>query len=417
MKAILALLLLGSLVANAMLWPRLRDVRVDGSSPDGSPSSTSRSSLATTKVAESPKQEAATPAMLRWDQLPAHDPATLKKRLSELGMPAAAIHALISAQIRADYAPRLAALYAQQKPTPYWRESVFSGDPNDASLRSEIRLLNREMNQRIRDLLGPADNTVEGLQLVHLRQRFGNLPAETLHAVQAIDEDYAEMQRSIRGTGVILTLPEDRETLAFLEAEKRKDLLEILTPEQYEERELRISNTAASMRRYMVAMEPTETEFRTIFRLQKEFDEKYSGNARPTTPAGRSEMQSAERALVAAVKAELGEERGAEYEKSRDFSYGRSHHVAKQLGLPKETGEALWKLQKDTFQQFNQVGTNRELSPQQKHAQQLEIVRTAKTALTTQVGEANVEMYQRTVGNWLQSIEQAANRNAPPPAR
>ena len=36
------------------------------------------------------------------------------------------------------------------------------------------------------------------------------------------------------------------------------------------------------MRRSLAVMEPTETEFRTIFRLQKAFDEKYGGNARPT---------------------------------------------------------------------------------------------------------------------------------------
>lgn len=417
MKAFLALLLLGSVVANAVLWPRLRDSQSTARTTSPENASAARAGTRVGTVVEKPEAARQLPSTLRWAELPVHDLTLLKERLNELGLPAAAVRAVISALIRADYEPQLNALYSQQKPDSYWRMASLNGDELSIRVRSELRLLHREMNQKIRDLLGPMGNTTEGLQLVQLRQRYGNLPADTLLAVKAIDDDYSEMQRNIRGTGLTVLLPEDREMLALLEVEKRKDLLQVLTPEQYEERELRSSTTAASMRRSLVGMEPTEAEFRTVFRHQKQFDEKYGGNARPTTAAGRSEMQAAERAMVAAVKAELGEERGMEYEKSRDLSYGRNHVAAKQLGLPKEAGEALWKLQKDTFQQFNQLGANRELTPQQKHVQQLEIIRTAKTALTTQVGEANVETYQRAVGNWLQSIEQAANRNAPPPAR
>ena len=52
----------------------------------------------------------------------------------------------------------------------------------------------------------------------------------------------------------------------------------ILTPAELEEYDLRNSNTGRAMRRELAAFNPTEEEFRAIYKLRQPVDEKYNNN-------------------------------------------------------------------------------------------------------------------------------------------
>ncbi len=163
----------------------------------------------------------------------------------------------------------------------------------------------------------------------------------------------------------------------------------------------------------LTMMEPTAAEFRTLHRLQQAFDEKYSSmNVRRTDPTFQQERQAAERELIAAAKAELGEERGGEYEKSRDFAYVHAHTVAKQLELPRETGDRLWQLQRNAFAEFNRVGSAPGMNTEQRSRAHLEYVNSVKASLIAEIGEANLSTYESGGGGWLKALEQAALRGA-----
>jgi hypothetical protein len=419
MKLLVALVLLGSLTLNAVWWTRTDTLPPSAPAPvamdSNLPEQPSRTAQAHSTETVSPSN--AIP--LKWAELPAGDLQALAKALNDLGVPAHVVRGIAAYYLAQEYRAKREELNARMGAYRYWENTMYAG-PDQAALRAEMRNLAREQNERLNALAGTSDHFFDPISLVYMRQRYGNLPPDKVTQLQAIEADYSELTNQIRQASQGLTLPEDREALALLETERRKDFAAILTPEELEEFDLRASNTAQQLRRNLDAMQPTEEEFRLIHGLQRAFDEKYSSNSvGRNSRAFVTERQAAERDMVAAVKAALGPERGSEYEKSRDYAYVHAHSVAKGLGLPKDTGDRLWNLQRDAFQQFNRVGNDSALAPTERRQRQLEYVQSLRTAIAAEIGAENLPSYEQGGGGWLRSLEMSANRAinraSPPP--
>lgn len=88
---------------------------------------------------------------------------------------------------------------------------------------------------------------------------------------------------------------------------KRAELSQWITPEEFEQVELTVSWTADNLRRAMVRFEPSEEEFRTIFRVWREHDEELARLAATHQPdPGNAHV-------FERVREFLGEERYAQY--------------------------------------------------------------------------------------------------------
>lgn len=419
MKPVVVLLLLASLAANAVWWSRPA-APSHPASPADSSAELDRGLESSADPSRQPNPAApvdlAAIALLKWAGLPTGDLQALADRLRERGVPPHIIAGIVGHFLEEEYRAKRNALRARMSPVRYW-EGTRSSGPEDMALRAELRNLGREQRDRINALAGTEESFIDPQYIAYFRQRYGDLPAAKIEAIQSIEIDYSDLMNQVRTASQGLLLAEDREALALLEQERRKDYMAILTPAEFEEFELRASNTASQLRRNLDTMQPTEEEFRTIFRLQQPFDEKYLSSSTPRGPSYTAERQAAERELVAAVKAALGPERGAEYEKSRDYNYVHAHMVAKNLGLPKDTGDRLWNVQKDALQQFNRLGTDSTLSAVEKARRQQEYVQSVRAAIAAEVGAENLPTYEQGGGGWLRSLEAAANRslNRPPP--
>jgi len=66
-----------------------------------------------------------------------------------------------------------------------------------------------------------------------------------------------------------MLLDEDQNTLRRIEKQRESELAQVLKPEELEEYQLSHSSTANSMRAQMTVFQPSEEEFRKIFRLEK----------------------------------------------------------------------------------------------------------------------------------------------------
>lgn len=420
MKPIVALLLCASLAANALWWTRRADDSARKPEPAIAAADNPTGAPETEISRESSPAYALAHAVvpLKWADLPVGDLQALADFLRERGVPPHIVRGIIAHYVDEEYNEKRKALSAQSSPAGYWENSSNSG-PEAMALRAELRNLARERNDRLNALVGQVEPVFDPQFLSYIRQRYGNLPTSKVMDLQAIERDYNELQSQVRQASQGVLLAEDREALALIEQERRKDLMAILTPEEYEEFEFRSSNTGSQLRRNLDMMQPTEEEFRTIFRLQRPFDEKYLSSSAPRTPTAFAERQAAERELIAAVKAALGPERGADYEKSRDYSFVHAHSVAKNLGLPKETGDRLWTLQREGMQKFGTVATDASASPAERGRLQLEYVQSLRTAIAAEIGAENLPSYEQGGGGWLRSLEMSANRAinraSPPP--
>jgi len=397
-----------SLAANAALISKLRSPSsatsgvATASTPSTGPA-TAGSAAAAPAAANAAKVPGENWEALRGDgDLPA-----LVARLRAAGYPASVVRAIVSAEISERFAARRKAL----SPTPeetaaFWSNRSLSSSASDPARMAARRELNREQSKLFKDLLGP-DAQVDQIELsAYQKRQYGDLPRQKIDQIQEIMQDYSDLMSQVRNEAQGVMLSEDRQKLAYLEAERRKDLAKLLTPEEFEEYQLRTSNTASQLRYSLAAFEPTEQEFRALFKLQEAYDDRfgqYGTSVRGTTESAQ-ERQAAEKKLIADAKELLGPERGAEYERSRDYSYQNVANLAKRLDLPKDTALTVYNLQKDTEQRANALRSERGLTPDQRVQQLTTLAAEATAKVASALGDRGFAAYKENAGTWLKYI-------------
>jgi len=191
--------------------------------------------------------------------------------------------------------------------------------------------------------------------------------------------------------------------MAFLEAEKRKDLGGILSPEELENYELRSSQTANQMRWQLNAFAPSEQEFRSIFDLQRTFDLQYPNN-RSSDDAANQQRAAAQTALQDQIKASLGEARYAEYQRAQDGNFQQLANLADRLELPKETAVAVYDFSKDIQQRAQQIRSDKNLKGDAKNQALAALADEANAKVIASLGQRGYDAYKENGGWWLQNL-------------
>ena len=113
----------------------------------------------------------------------------------------------------------------------------------------------------------------------------------------------------------------------------RREIASLLRPEQLEQYNLWFSPSAYRVRDSFFAMEPSEEDFLAIYEIQRAFDEKWREvEGTELGPAVREDYEQAQRDYEASIREYLGEERYAEYQKSRDDDFQQLQAAAAQFG-------------------------------------------------------------------------------------
>ncbi|OHE89676.1 MAG: hypothetical protein A3G75_03025 [Verrucomicrobia bacterium RIFCSPLOWO2_12_FULL_64_8] len=330
----------------------------------------------------------------------------LVANLRAAGFSPGMIRTIVTALLGEQYAARRRQMLANQTDVPFWKTGS-TGSTYTPQQMAEMRAISREMQERMKALLGDDYYAMMDESRVYMRRQYGNLPVDKIEMLQRINSDYSELMRQVRQDSGGIMLPEDREKIALLEKEKRADIAALLTPAEFEEYDLRNSSTAMSLRANLTTFEPTEQEFRTLFKLQREFDEKYNPSmyGMPMTPEIMNERRNANLALKEQIKAALGDQRYAEYTRATDFSYRAASQIAQRLELPKENAVATYELQRNYQERLNAIRTDRQLSP----AERTQMVQALAAEANQKVGELltprGLEAYKTSGGSWLRNLE------------
>ncbi len=303
MKPFLYLLLAGSLATNAWLLFAPRDARTAPPPP--------------ANISQLPIDDNRAPALPAGVlALVQSGDASSADRLRALGLPEHLVRAWIQAEVENRYREREKALYASDE-SRYWIHGYWP-HLNTSTNPSALLDLNREKDAELKRLLG-ADWEDIRHEWVNKSNQF--LPPEKRTQLRLIEEDYASMtSRSQRLS--LIRLPEDQEKQAYLEKQKRADIEALLTPEELAQYDLRHSQTAQQLAWTLGNFETTEEEFKTLYALQKPFDEKFSSSRGfVNTPELQRERNEAQKTLDAAIEEALGEQRYAEYKRAQDRDY------------------------------------------------------------------------------------------------
>jgi hypothetical protein len=400
MKFFWPALFIGSLAFNAGLaWIMLSGAQAS-SARDPAGAAHSTKALAASAPELPPLDASIWPQLKSDDDLP-----TLIARLKARGFPSDMIRSVINALVDEKYAARRKALDPADGTgnRPYWKIDR----PPDPKVVRELAELTRQKLQELRALLGPNYNGVDPVTELSRRHQLSFLPAGKAAQVQELTDRYSALQTDIYIGGTLL--PADRVKIADLDKEKRAALAQLLSLDEFEAYELRNSRTATTLRGRIGLFEPTEEEFRTLYQLRKPFDEQFTGNGLPPTDDWVKQRAAAEQVLQEKMKAALGAERYADYERSADYNYRATAQLVARLNLPPASASEAWSVQKDIQKRVAALRGDEALPESQRNAQLSALADEAAQRLSSTLGPRGLAEYRRNSGWWLRDI-------APPPS-
>jgi hypothetical protein len=203
-----------------------------------------------------------------------------------------------------------------------------------------------------------------------------------------------------------MILPEDRAKLALLDKEQRVDIAALLTPQELLEYDLRNSSTASQLRSQLAIFNPTEDEFRAIFKIQQAFDDQYgSVSSIAMSMEQRRQRTEAQKQLLPQFQAVLAPDRFAAFQQATDPAYQTINRLVARLELPPETSTQVVTLQKDIQQRAMSAQTALDITPEQRAAQLAALNQEATDKLTQTLGARGFEAYKANGGFWLQMLQ------------
>jgi hypothetical protein len=245
----------------------------------------------------------------------------------------------------------------------FWREPP-EGDAAMVATRAAAETeLRKACDALLAELALPPDDN----ELAALALRFGPLPPDRARQLDAL----------------VRSMPEDR---------RRRELTQVLSPDELFECEVRSSLAARDLSDRLAAVEPTEDEFRALFR---------AWSSDPTLPS-------------AGLIRVLGPERAGIFQRENDRNYRTTRRLADGLGLPAAAAAEAWQLAKDTARRARDQAADPTLPSVQRELSRSFLVQSLESDLRRRFGDAGAGLLQEMRAVWLDRELAAAMPPAQP---
>jgi len=349
--------------------------------------------------------------LINWQSLESTDYVAYIQNLRLFGCPEETIRDIILTDIARLYAKRRAQLRAQIPAPKYWQTGdTPAGVPPD--IRRQLRELDKEQETLVRELLGVsfrAELAKYWSQEEEPALNLAFLPAEKQDAVQAVHDKYAALEEDIYSRARGLFLDEDQAELHKLQRQREAELAQVLSPEELEDYQIRNSETAQNLRTQLTGFQPSEEEFRKLYRLQKTFDEQINQpldlSADAATESARSRAyQAASDALNNEIRETIGPERFAAYQRAQDDDYRSLLKLTDRFNLSQCVAASIYDMKNAAEPQKAQVEANATLSDEQRGAMIAAIGRATEQNVASALGEKVFKSYQQSSGQWLANL-------------
>lgn len=327
--------------------------------------------------------------------------------LRAIGCPAETIRDLIVANVNKLFESRQRALKtASPKKFEYWKGVYLFASVADPELIGKQQALSKEKHTLLKELLGV--NVEEKADLSAMISpflaRLDFLPeGKQTQIVELMQKFQAKMLKGVSGGAPDA---EDMKNMQKTQKEIEAELAKILTPEELENYQLRQSQTATVVRMQLESFEPSEQEFKDIFKLKKNYDDQFGLlGMGATDKTERDKAAAAKKETEAQIKSLLGDARYADYERSQDYAYQGIYRVTEHNGLAKKDANKVFDMKKLAEDQAGKVRQDSSLSAEQR-ATALPGIRTeTERGIRSVFGEKAFNSYVNQPGTyWLNGI-------------
>jgi uncharacterized membrane protein len=368
-------------------------------------------------ITEAPRSVAAAPAAnsvekaapgqhFDWRLVESEDYKKYIANLRSIGCPEETIRDIITADVKKLFDSRRKSLTGSTNKFEFWKSGNMFGAMLDEEKIKQSQELSKEKRALLKELLGvePEEkpDLLAGMNPFDTMLDF--LPASKQADVMDIFQKFqAKMAKTFSGG---TPDAEDMKKMQNSQKEMEAELAKVLSPQEMEDYQLRLSQTAMVMRMQLASFDPSEQEFRDIFKAKKKFDDEFGPfGMLSQDKETKAKYDSAKKELDAGIKSTLGDNRYGEYEMSQDFTYQGIYRVADRNGLGKDAAVKVYDMKKAAEQQAMQVRNDASLSTDQR-AQALSGIRAeTENSIRTVFGDTAWQSYQKQPGAyWMKAI-------------
>lgn len=360
-----------------------------------------------TPVASTPQLEkVAAGQHFDWRMVESEDYKKYIANLRSIGCPEETIRDIITADVKKLFDSRKKSASGSTNKFEFWKAgNMFAGMLDEEKIKQSQELA-KEKRALLKELLGvePEEkpDLLSGMNPFESMLDF--LPASKQADVMEVFQKYqAKMAKTFSGG---TPDAEDMKKFQNTQKEMEAELAKVLSPQELEDYQLRLSQTAMVMRMQLASFDPSEQEFRDIFKAKKQFDDEFGPfGMLSQDKETKTKYDAAKKEMDAGIKATLGDTRYADYERSEDYTYQGIYRVADRAGLGKDAAVQVYDMKKAAEDQAMKVRADSSLSNEQR-AQALSSIRAeTEKSIRTVFGDTAWQSYQKQpTAYWMKTI-------------
>jgi len=337
-----------------------------------------------------------------WTKVESEDYKKYIANLRAIGCPEETIRDIIITDINKLYAGKIAGLYPSPKDFKFWQTRVRGNRDTQRERDQKIRDLEKEKRDLVKELLGvdlEAEMARQSGEPDQDAWRYGFLSPEKEQQVRALLEKSREAERAAFSNGDWRD-PQNRAKFTAMRAQREAELAQLMTPEEFQEYELRNSRTARNMRDDLASFSPSQDEFKKIFDLKKAYDDQYAYQG-GGDDAARSERDKAKQQLEEQLHAMLGDERFKQYQLAQDNTYRNLYDFMQRNNLPAKMAETLYPVRQLFDSERDNILKDQNLQPAERTALLAALSEKTKTTLSQSLGPDFAKYQAAGGGGWL----------------
>jgi hypothetical protein len=343
-----------------------------------------------------------------WRQLESTDYRQYIANLRGVGCPESTIKDIILTDVMRLYAQRRGQYYHNGREFKFWEtdEKRKLKQPQIEEREKQLAAIDKELPAVLRELLGVNYEREVNKYFVDTDQdnrRLGFLSDDKRSQVLSLRDQFEGARERAMYDSHGGKLPASAiEQLREIDEQQDAALSQVLTPAEKEDYELSMSSTADRLRQQLIGFNPTEDEFREIFRRQKAIDSAYEFED-TNDESVRAAKAADEQAMMAAIKGELPSDRVAQLDQSQNPDFQSLCVLSQRFDLPDGTSQAIQDLRQTAESQKQALLTNKDIAPERLEVALQAIEAETEQAARTALGDEAFAQYSQTA-TWMHSL-------------
>ncbi|MDB6027033.1 MAG: hypothetical protein JWM68_3256 [Verrucomicrobiales bacterium] len=344
----------------------------------------------------------------RWNQIESADYREYITNLRGVGCPESTIRDIIITDIMRLYAVRRGQFYHNAREFKFWEtdEKRKLKAKQLEEREKQLASIDKEIPGVLRDLLGINYERELNKYFVDTdddKRRLSFLSEGKRDSVLALRDEIEGMREKISEQAKDGKLsPQQLAEMKKIDEYRRKKLGQLLSPIELDQFDLNTSETADQLRKNLTGFNPSEEEFREMYRLFKAHDDKY-GLAGESNEALQQEKTADEQRMEEEILSKLSPDRAQDFLRAKNEEFRNLWVFTEAYELPPSTAQSLFEI-RQAVKEEQQALLSADLS-EDARAQGMKAIQdeTEKTVRKL-IGEQAYGKFVQSSGSWIPKL-------------